>query len=193
MNKSLGTGHVPSYDIIWAIEEALGIEGPWEDSDERLQPLTRIWNIDDLKVQLGVGRKPKWVDFDLADQVICALGRVDFWRNELEHIYLSVRLKDKSTFRGRKAARGSRRCARTGCSNIFVPRKGGHPQRFCSPVCKYTHHSAERRGSRSRENRRYDTCPAGHDRSPENSRVVQHKSGQVEIRCKICERARKTS
>lgn len=88
-----------------------------------------------------------------------------------------------------------RRCARAGCSNQFrVPDgtgKGSNQtrKRYCSKGCNATARK-HRRGVRSRQSRRFDTCPAGHDRTPENTYeyVIASgpKKGMAARRCRIC-------
>lgn len=89
-----------------------------------------------------------------------------------------------------------RRCERKGCTNVFlVPDpeggKGSNQtrKRYCSRACNATARK-HRKGVRSQKERRFDTCPAGHDRSPENTYVYTIKSGAkagYEVRrCRIC-------
>ena len=92
-----------------------------------------------------------------------------------------------------KSADGTLRCACRGCTNTFVPSKHtpkSQPKRYCSMACRTKENNRIRNGSRTKQSILYDTCPHGHDRSPENVRYVRHPSGGMQIRCQACMRER---
>ena len=87
-------------------------------------------------------------------------------------------------------------CERRGCSHTFVVPdpaggKGSNQtrKRYCSAGC-YATALKHRKGVRSQVARRFDTCPSGHDRSPENvyEYVIKSgpKAGYTVRRCRPC-------
>lgn len=192
-------GYVPAFEVITTIEHHLGLEHEnWEEDDPRLAPLTSMWEMADLRKQLGIrqnGGKLRWIPFGLADSVLCKLRLQNLWRHELLEAYERVNLSGScGTQWVRPVPKGYARCQLVGCSEIFPsPNARGVRQKYCSKKCKQHASQARRRGFRSQLSRRFDTCPAGHDRSPENTYIVNHKSGQVEYRCRVCENERKAA
>ena len=194
-------GFVPATDIILTIETHLGLEHEeWEEDDPRLAPLSGMWEFSDLRKQLGIrqnGGKLRWIPFWLADALLCKLRLANLWRSELEHIYLGVNLTDELGNQYlRPTEKGWRRCARGGCVKVFPLRdpEGGkgsyHPnRRYCSDGCAATD-AKHQRGARSQLSRRFDQCPSGHDRSPENVYEYTIRSGKKAgtrvRRCRIC-------
>lgn len=122
----------------------------------------------------------KWegVEFDLADSLLCALGRWDIWHGALEDIYPT---KFWST------------CELPGCDRKFpeYQRGVGTPvKRFCSR--SHTNQgwgvrSGKRPGHRYRQRNR---CNKGHILTPENT-IVRRRADRDEVmrNCKKCERA----
>lgn len=99
--RGLEYGEVPAKRVIEAINKALNIEWPWKfqsgigvDTSEPspLEPLTLYWSGDDLKKMIS--RPHGWIDFDLADKILCTLNLVELWRGPLEDLYLEVSLAD---------------------------------------------------------------------------------------------------
>ena len=185
MQKSLQTGHVPSQRIIDEIDYELGCSWPWPfpktayDDPSPLSPVEQYWNVDDLRKMLNPqGRSGGWIEFDLADKLLCCLHLTDSWHGRLEDLYLSVNLEPEQP-RVRKAPSGEHRCAARGCTNTFIP-WGKRNQIYCSQKCG----ARDRRELAGRYGKRYDKCPNGHDRSPEN--VAYRKSGA--IYCRACNR-----
>lgn len=196
MQKSLETGYVPGDRVLEAITKALNVETPWSEDDYDLQTLTQYWDVWDVWKMMG-GGKPKWVDFDFADKVLCVLNLVDLWREDLADIYDNVVLVDDNRRSPRKVPKGYQRCAAKGCNHVFqignpTPQGGGKARKFCSPECRIT--TANRRQwDKNRVHRYgtpYGTCVNGHDRSPENTYV----SPQGKRLCRGClrENAKKT-
>lgn len=131
----------------------------------------------------GAGIERAWsrgdLSFDQADALLCKVGAFNAWRDnkKLKVLYLEADLSKPGQpprFSERK------RCAAKGCSVYFKPRARWH--RYCSQACgqRARHQKSGRYGSR------YDTCPAGHDRSPENVR----ERGDGTIACRACGRER---
>lgn len=180
MEKSLQTGHLPSNRIIEAIDASLGTEWPWDFPDDRLAPTERYWSPNDLKKMLGhgAGARDEWVEFDLADKLLCCLNLHELWYSELEDIYLEVYLGPVRVY-ARKTAKGVNRCAAPGCSNEFTP-WGKRKQKYCSQACG----NRARRESSGRYGTQYGTCPKGHDRSPENT--YDRPGGGTA--CRVCRR-----
>lgn len=65
-----------------------------------------------------------------------------------------------------EAPRGQKRCAAAGCSELFFPKT--KRRRYCSERCYKRQWWRDKNGARGLESRRFDACPHGHDRSPEN-------------------------
>lgn len=85
-----------------------------------------------------------------------------------------------------------KRCARRGCSNWFVPRKSGKPQKYCCNNCAqihWRHMKAERNGQNlpvfgPESALTAFVCKNGHERTPENTKIDPDGSR----RCRICKR-----
>lgn len=124
------------------------------------------------------------ISFDTADRIMCITERQMEWHSDpvLNEIYTSVDLSGPGT----TIMRPKTRCARTGCSNTFVPRRGhaGKLQRFCSPRCYQAQYQADKFKRRGLKNRKHDKCGKGHDRSPENAYV----DGRGTLQCRQCRR-----
>lgn len=192
-------GFIEVKPIILTIEHHLGLEHEqWEEDDPRLAPLSGMWEMSDLRKQLGIrqnGGKKVWVDFNLADAILCKLRLQNLWRTELLDIYERVCLETPASRAGRIVPKGHRMCARQGCTNTFPLSTGegkGSNQtrkRYCSKTCNATARK-HRRGSVSQLRRRLDQCPNGHDRSPENVYEYTIKSGPKAgtrvRRCRLC-------
>ncbi|HET6914723.1 MAG TPA: hypothetical protein VFH56_01395 [Acidimicrobiales bacterium] len=133
-------------------------------------------------------------EFNLVDQILCSLGRPDFWWGELADIYYGCDLRGNP--KGYLPA-GYVRCERVGCGNVFKPHKrapktGPHKPKFCSPRCNDSTYRARKRGGFKRGaygpdmRLRAMVCHQGHDMTPENTLV--RKNGK---RCCIaCNRER---
>lgn len=178
--NDLSDGYVPTVRILAHIEPLLGAEG-WSDENERLSPLTRYWDVRDVRKMMA----GEYIAFDFADKVLCLLGLQMCWWVELADVYYAVNLNARPS-RHRTADKGMLRCERTGCSNIVKPKphtaKGR--QRFCSEKCR--RYMADIRAGRIQEphrnlHARFE-CINGHEKTPE----TLTKRGD----CKVCIRER---
>lgn len=124
------------------------------------------------------------VDFNFVDRIVCAMDVVHIWWSDWRDLYYSVPLDDEAEG-GVRATIAT--CAAKGCSNLVPPQRGGPlPKRFCCARCKQTEYDRVSRGSeRTLKNKRFDRCPKGHDRSPENV-VYQNNGKQLVLRCRVC-------
>lgn len=113
-----------------------------------------------------IEREHEGVDFDLADALLCALGRPDIWRGRLADLYLEMPLLEQ--------------CQAPGCNIKFaigVDRLGRpKQQRYCSPQCNHAAYKI-----RSGRNQRRlvaahrdqsKRCRNGHVRTPENTKTL---------------------
>lgn len=114
-----------------------------------------------------VEQRYEYVGFDLADKLLCALGRWDMWHGELEDIYPT---KFKET------------CAAPGCSRQFWEyHRGGKPKRTCSKRCRARLDSVQLGRVRAGGARVMGRCNEGHRFTPDNTLW----SGGYR-RCRIC-------
>lgn len=142
---------------------------------------------DTLRKLVWQGRGGTTIDFDLADRLLCKMGRSDVWHGRLNELYSNVVLIDDGPKRAYGRPSGARMCEGAECSTEFVPDPRSPHQRFCSTSCKrksYWKRRREREGVKPRFGTRYGQCPNGHERSPENTYV--RPSGSVS--CRVCGR-----
>ena len=153
------------------------------DSESPLLTLATATGLGERRLY-GILYEQDELEFDTADRLICHID-VNIWRRELPDLYYGVDLSSPSRPR---RSRKTRRCECPGCSNEFTPEpRGAHQAKFCSPTCKVKAYRARRRIREERPARygtRYDRCPNGHDRSPENI-GTKRNGGQY---CKACSR-----
>lgn len=126
----------------------------------------------DTLQKIVVGRS-KTIDFDVADRLLCVLGKADCWRGELQEVYAQAKLDDGRKQRTTVKPSKAKRCARRGCSVQFVPSKHGPKQRFCSNACRNSAwklskgmKTGPRGPGRSLE---AFACRNHHERTPENT------------------------
>lgn len=204
LQSQLSRGRVPAERIVEEVNRALGLTWPWsfkEDDPSPLSSLTKYWDGDDLRKMLRDGDRWKWIEFDLADRILCSAGLPHLWWGQLSDIYYGVDLSKIKSSRVRNAEIGKRRCARPGCTKQFVPhprapKSGPKMQRYCSASCcqmaRAYRIGLRPRPSESPQKRRDGTggyvCRNGHERTKENTRIT--KDGRRV--CRICcrERAR---
>jgi len=185
----LNSGYVPVQRIRDFIAAQLNItDGYFAPNHPELVCFTRMWNTSDRPWQTlngtGEAKNQEWMEFDIADKMLCLLGLQGHWREELEDIYLAVDLSGVS--RSRMMPKGVKRCEANGCANTFVDLHRGHPRHYCSKTCRMTQRGRRRKGRRSLDSKRYDTCPHGHDRSPENAAWGKGVKGKLVLRCRVC-------
>lgn len=80
----------------------------------------------------------KYIDFDNADRILCALGIAYLWyQKPLSDYYWNVSLCDKLTEiqKKKRRKRGTRICASLLCSNVFTLKSQPH-QTYCSSKCR---------------------------------------------------------
>lgn len=185
--KGLENGYVPTKAITNAVGRQLKMTMPWRADDEKLQPLANYY---DLEVLVQILQRNDEIPFGLADIIITKLGLEHIWRTRsLQRIYYRANLEGNNGMqRVRVVEPGFHRCERDGCANIFPENPRGRPKRFCSKRCRDTVGLRRRRDARSQTSRRYDTCPAGHDRSPENTYTYVNSKGYPSLRCRVCTR-----
>ena len=145
MQKSLQTGHVPSQRIIDEIDYELGSQWPWPfpksiyDDPSPLAPIEKFWDPDDLRKMIRPdGRTGGWIEFDLADKLLCCLHLTDSWRGRLEDIYLEVNLDpvEKIETVNLRPTESLGVCARSECDNVFPAARTGRPRKYCSNRCR---------------------------------------------------------
>lgn len=74
----------------------------------------------------------KWMKFDVADRLLCAMNRVDLWHSELSDIYWTVPLYDKT------------KCENPDCSEPPVKIKDVG-SRWCSQRCRHLSQKLEKK------------------------------------------------
>jgi len=194
--KTPETGYIPALLFIRTVEVHMNLgEDQWEEDDPRLAPLTEMWEFSDLRKQLGIrqnGGRIRMIPFGLADLILCKLNLVELWRGPLADVYYAASLEEGHGLQWvRPVPKGYRRCERVGCSEVFAAKMHrGRAKRYCTTRCGDAESKARRVGSRSQIARANDTCPSGHDRSPEN--VYEYtiksgpKAGTLVRRCRPC-------
>jgi hypothetical protein len=114
------------------------------------------------------------VGFDLADRLLCGVGRYDMWHGVLEDIYPT---KFMAT------------CAIHSC-NVQFPEssKSGRPKIYCSPACcrlAYKIRQGEAPGHRHVKRNR---CFRGHKLEGDNLMVNRTADGKEKRQCRECKR-----
>lgn len=109
--------------------------------------------------------------FDDADKILCALGKVDLWRGELNEYYENVNLH-------------LAQCAHPNCLVWYEPTRSNHI--YCSTACANSAKRGNRRikhfKGKAMKGEHSFRCRNGHVRTPETT--ITLKSGK--IRCRIC-------
>lgn len=99
MKRGLEYGDVPAMRIIEAVNKAFCLTWPWvfpgPNEHSPLSPLLAYWDGSDLRKMLT--RKHGWIDFNLADQILCALHLSYLWWSELSDLYYAVNLSRTRT------------------------------------------------------------------------------------------------
>lgn len=211
MAPALHKDRVPAERIVPLLREYIAKHTPPEDAEEdvagtdkkknrkkTLLPETALAHqagVAGRHVRRLLNEEQQYLRFDTADRLICAMGIPFVWRlprreGGLVDIYLSIEFEGEARV-------PTNRCARGGCSNTFDPSPtgyrgvaGGKRRLYCSPACQSAQSKREGSGHRTLGGKRYDTCPQGHDRSPENTIEYVKKSGPkagyVERKCRLC-------
>ncbi len=189
-------GHVPLERIRSLLIEKLHIEdGHFSTDHPELVCLTRMWDDGDriwkALNDTGQSKGQFWMEFNVADKLLCLLGLQGCWWDELADVYYSVDLTKGSI--ARTAEKDEVRCANPACSVTFSPFNGGRRKVYCTAACKNQHWSQRHKAKRSEgaqgrtlKSKRYDTCPHGHDRSPENAVWEKGSKGKPVLRCREC-------
>lgn len=131
---------------------------------------------DEATIEGIVRQECEGCDFDLADKLLCALGRPDAWRGVLADVYLEMPLFE--------------RCECPGCTATFVSHPKGRRKRFCSSACRgNAHQQAHGVSSRRRKQGWGGVCKGGHRRTKENTLHEINGRGNTVRRCRDCRRA----
>mgnify|MGYP001407000648 CR=1 FL=1 len=160
------------------------------DDESRVSTLSVKATVDEALIWRVLSGTAKAVGFNIADRLLCATGCVTAWHTgRLGEVYWKHPLPGKIDKGGKPKTLPV--CARVGCSNTPPPSKPRGGRRiYCSRPCLMSAARDRRRERqtgnpvRTKKNRRYDKCPRGHDRSPEN--VSFDKRGK--IGCRECHR-----
>lgn len=122
------------------------------------------------------------LEFDMADKLLCGMGRWELWRTEFIEYYENVNLR-------------MTRCAHEDCKVDFEPKtgpgtiRGGNPQIYCSRTCATSaangNHRHKKTDVRPVLGTHATRCRNGHERTEENT--IKLKSGK--IRCRTCNNA----
>lgn len=115
------------------------------------------------------------VDFDLADKLLCALGRVDMWRGVLADVYLEMQFVET--------------CALPGCGKTFPEQQIGRAKRYCSKNCGYLGQRVKRGVATGERLRKRGMCLKGHRLTPDNVRITKRGDGVLRT-CRTCDRER---
>lgn len=177
----LEMGHVPAGPIAALAKQYIAAH-PEDDAGALF---ARIFDPEGGKLYKLLSGDLEFIEFDVADRIACLVGDpVGFWRSPpMEQFYEGVNLVRKNHD---SAPKDTKRCEAEGCSNVFVPNRRGRPQKYCSKTCRMTQRDRRREGRRTLQSKRFDTCPHGHDRSPENEVWEMGSRGKPVLRCREC-------
>lgn len=186
----LGSGHVPVERVRAFLDETLHLEGYFGYEHDALLPLLRMWGVSD-RMWKKLSRGEGWMEFNVADKMLCLLGLQGRWREDLEDIYLLVNLDAHQ--HARVVPAGHHRCERAGCSSVFSVTGRRQHKRFCCDTCRSSEHQLKtgttttsvRGPGRRLESLR---CRNGHERTEENTRTFE-RDGKTITDCRICQRA----
>lgn len=195
MNGQMTPNRIPAQPIAQVLRSYLDSEGT-RLSDGSFAPgsvyslAQRVDMNGDTLEKILAGRS-KTIDFDDADKLLCVTNLNDLWATELRDLYQGAVLHDGGTRHRVASASGKKVCARRGCSALFLPNKHKPGQKFCSNACRTSEWSIQHKGIKTRlrgKGRALEalSCPNGHERTKENTKVTVTGAR----RCKICERAR---
>ena len=115
------------------------------------------------------------IDFDIADRMLCKIGRVGLWRTALLDLYEAIDLTSPSRY---VVTERIKTCAAPSCGVQFaphpLPQGGGRARLYCSTKCRIRAANIRmatkrRNGKAKRYGSPYDACVNGHDRSEENT------------------------
>jgi hypothetical protein len=119
------------------------------------------------------------MEFDVADNILCATRLWTRWRSHYEEYYYGTNLN-------------LRQCAHPDCLVWFeIPATdAGGRKEYCSTACANSHKRGNRRvkhfRGKAQRGEHSKKCRNGHERTPETT--IHLKSGK--IRCRLCNNAR---
>lgn len=180
---------VPAEPIIAVIRDYLGNEESTEVFHSSVYLLAERADIRGDTLEKILAGRNQTIDFDIADRLLCVLGKTDLWHGDLKDVYEKSQLDDDGYRRNGRAS-GMRVCARVTCSEMFLP-KPKHPyQRFCSAKCSSADNQLRRNPKRKILGKgrilQKLMCWNGHERTPENTRYTP----DGRIYCVECKRKR---
>jgi hypothetical protein len=115
------------------------------------------------------------VEFDLADSLLCALGRWDIWHGALEDIYPTKFMET---------------CALSSCGKRFPEFKRGHLKRYCSKKCQLHAATARHRGIGENRFRARGYCWSGRHRIVGDNKATRKDGTSY---CRACDREKKVA
>lgn len=160
----------------------------WIGNDE-----TRIATLSDKAVlhvstiERILSGQMKVVSFNVADRLLCSVNAVQAWhKGELGVIYQTISLDHKGGPLGERNV-----CARVGCSEKVVLKKGGHGKKYCCRDCMRAM-SLERLGlrprgasaSKGKAGQEFPyVCKNGHERTLENT-LIRKNGTRLCLECR---------
>ena len=187
----LERNRIPAEPVVAVIRDYLGAEERKVNGSFRAETsiylLAERADMHGDTLQKIVSGRNKTIDFDVADRLLCVIGKADMWYGELRDVYAEAMFDDDLPRRAAKAS-GEKVCARRGCSETFVPPKLRPGQKYCSTTCcgaafwQRKHKVKTRLRGKGRHLEAH-VCKNGHERTAENTEI---KNGVR--RCLICKR-----
>lgn len=159
-------GSVPTARIGPIIERLVRERWPYGNGQEVLAEKigcdeSAIWNV--------VNQTNPGTSFDLADQLLCALGRWDMWHGELADIYPTKFIET---------------CRNPMCNKKFPERGNGRRKRlYCGRKCRQLHHLIKQ--GKATGMKAAGRCHRGHRLTQDN--ILKRPDGKRE--CRECSTA----
>lgn len=166
-------GHVPTARLAPIIELLMKERWPHVDACDELGLKA---GCDKSTIRRIIEQRNPGVSFDLADSLLCALGRADLWWGELNDIYKDLRFHET--------------CALPSCGRTFPESdRSGKPKRFCSDNCRSLYHKTSAGKATGNRYVQRGRCFKGHKVTPENTIVIRLKDGTTRKQCRACKLA----
>jgi len=136
------TNCIPARPFVSVVESLLEMK----DTGDAGSDLVLVSPMKRLEHDSGLSRRSlymlfkghtKWVRFNVADKILCALGSAHLWRvPPLDEHYLSVRIPDTTAVKREREQPVRSVCSGPNCYKRITIRPGGSRRKYCSQSCK---------------------------------------------------------
>lgn len=163
-------GNVPTSRIGPILADMIAQRWPHCDEDG-CNVLAEKVGCDESAIRTIIDQKHQGVSFDLADSLLCALGRADMWWGVLSDVYPTKFVE---------------KCALHSCERTFPEKRVGSIKRYCSARCRKLDDDIRRGRATGHRYRQKNRCLRGHLLTSENT--ITFSSGHRT--CRKCRRDR---